>query len=69
MGPMLQAVAAVVRNLAESLFPDKVSGASLKKILHKVEVVKDDNGVDLWFNKSCSSNRTATVLDRNRTGS
>ena len=60
--PMLQAVAVVVWNLAETLFPDKVLGASLKQMQHKVEVVKDDDGGDLWFNKSCSSNRIATGI-------
>ena len=60
--PMLQAVAVVVWNLATTLFPDKVSGASLKLILHKVEVVKDDDGFDLWFNKRCPTTRIATGI-------
>ena len=60
--PMLQAIAVLVWNLAKSYYPEKVEGALLKMILHKTEVVKDDAGGDLWFNKSCDSNRTATGI-------
>eukprot|EP00974_Lingulodinium_polyedra_P052957 5090082-Lingulodinium_polyedra.AAC.1 len=31
-------------------------------VLHKVEVVQDDGGGDLWLNKSCASNRVATGI-------
>ena len=60
--PMLQAIGVLVWNSAESYYPDKVQGAVLKMIPHKTEVVKDDAGGDLWFNKSCASNRIATGI-------
>ena len=60
--PMLQAIAVLVWYLAKSFYREKVEGAVLKMILHKTEVVKDDVGEDIWFNKSCSSNRTATSI-------
>ena len=62
MEPMLQAIAVLVWYLAKSFYPEKVEGAVLKMILHKTEVVKDDAGKDIWFNKSCPSNRTATSI-------
>ena len=57
--PMLQAIAVLVWYLAKRFYPEKVEGVVLKMVLHKTEVVKDDAGGDLWFNKSCSSNRIA----------
>ena len=60
--PMLQAIGALVWHLAEKCYPEKVQGAILKMIPHKTEVVKDDAGGDLWFNKSCASNRIATCI-------
>ena len=60
---MLRAMAAAVWNLARTLRPRKLEGASLMMFGHKMEV-KEDHG-DLWFNKACSSSRDATcVLNR-----
>ena len=36
--------------------------AELKLAHHKVEVFKEDSPTDWWFNKSCDSNRAATVI-------
>ena len=60
--PMLRAIAVLVWYVAESYYPENVEGAALKMTLHKTEVVKDDAGGDLWFNKSCASNRIATSI-------
>ena len=58
---MLESIGAVVWHLARVLTPEKLNGAILSRILHKVETTVDREG-HMWFNKSYRSNKTATSI-------
>ena len=59
---MLTSFATVVWRLCELIEPGMLNTATLKLAHHKVEVFKEDSSTDWWFNKSCTSNRVATVI-------
>ncbi len=60
--PMLTSFAVVVWRMCKVFQPDLIEGAQLRLAHHKAEVFKEDSSTDWWLNKSCESNRRATVI-------
>eukprot|EP00974_Lingulodinium_polyedra_P093249 9031920-Lingulodinium_polyedra.AAC.1 len=62
MQDAISSLGVLVLVIADKLQPNLITPEwAIRKMMHKAELRLDEEG-ELWFNKACQSNRTATAI-------